>query len=141
LIAYTKVIRTELSTTTAGIRNVVLQVGQRIGHGHAALPQGFFEFVWAKPGDFRRFSRRQLSFPIQGDGKFQMQVRLSLLPLGLEALREIQGLSAFSISASRRAVAPSQRVSFSPWLEVRMGGGFGAGPPGCVIFTHPPHVH
>ena len=74
---------------TAGISDVVFQIGQGIGHGDAALAENVLEFLAGQTGKRGGAANGQAAFAIERHGEFQMQLGLGGVRLGLQPLREV----------------------------------------------------
>ena len=81
--------RTEESTTTAGIRDVVGQIFQGVRQGHTALAEQFFKRGEAQPGETGGAGDGKLALTIERDGEFQMKLRLGFRTLCLQARGEV----------------------------------------------------
>ena len=62
--------RTDESTTTAGISDVVFQILKRVRHRHAALVKKLLKCRKVQPGETGGLGDRELSLTIKRDGEF-----------------------------------------------------------------------
>ena len=67
----------------------MFQIRKRVRHRHTALAKDLLKCGDFQPGDFCCTRDREFALAIKGDGQFQMQLRLGLDPLGLQARGEI----------------------------------------------------
>jgi len=81
--------RTDESTTTAGIGDVVLQIVERVRHGHTALAKKLLELREGQPGETGGASYGQLPLAIESDRQLKMKLSFGFLASCLQTRGEI----------------------------------------------------
>ena len=102
--------RTEVSTTTAGMGDMVFQVGDRVRHRYPPLAKGVLELPAGQASQFVSTARGEFAFPVEGNGRFQVQLSLSLRAIGLQPLDEVlRYFQCYTHASSLAAVARTDK--------------------------------